>query len=293
MFSKKSVIVCAAAAVLGLGGVAAQAAPQTVVDWHAFEIRNTGATTITELTQSGPSGPAITGVKIEVTSAGNYNPNTAGNTSPYTISGSTKVGFGTDYFNGKPLSSISSISWNLDQGANPYINLWVSDGTNYIDFTPGLAKVTNDDLISGSTNSLNGVNLQSAGAYLYEGDFSSDVASWLAGSGNSLKAASNHNPLQKGDVLVWKDGPYAGQAATLAEIAANNPNLIMASPDPTYGSWVSTGAARASSAVNLIFDAGSPTTLEISSVAVPEPSALGLVGLAGLALLARRRRRVA
>jgi hypothetical protein len=259
----------AGAAAFALSAVStASAAP---VDWNAFEIRN-AASPNTTITEDGTGDGLTVNVLAD---------------------NSTKVGYGTDYFNGKPLSAISTVSWDLVSGTNiEYLNLWVTDGNgNYTDFSPDLINAARSDFVSGGAGMLNGVNLQTAGTMLFETNFSADTDGWLAGSG------PNHfnNITALGQTLVWADGPNAGKVATLAEIAANNPDLKLASPFPTPGwSYAGSGAAKASSALNIIFDGpGGAWSSHISNVQLPEPASLSLLAFGAMGLMARRRRRTA
>ena len=48
-----------------------------------------------------------------------------------TPSGGQKVGYGTKFFDGYKINSISSVNWNLisgNIGIGPYLNIWVTDG---------------------------------------------------------------------------------------------------------------------------------------------------------------------
>ena len=48
-----------------------------------------------------------------------------------TPSGGQKVGYGTKFFDGYKINSISSVNWNLisgNLGIGPYLNIWVTDG---------------------------------------------------------------------------------------------------------------------------------------------------------------------
>ena len=53
-----------------------------------------------------------------------------------TPQGGQKVGYGTNAFDGTPINEIDSANWNpgsvfLNPGRVPYLNIWVTDGTNY------------------------------------------------------------------------------------------------------------------------------------------------------------------
>jgi hypothetical protein len=254
------------AAAFALSGVSKASA--ATVNWDAFAIRPTTYTNTT-VTEDGTGD----GLNVAVTT-----------------DASTKVGYGTDYFNGKSLSAISTVTWDLVSGTNiEYLNLWVTDGNgNYTDFSPDLINAARTDFVSGGAGMLNGVNLQTAGAMIFETDFSADTDGWLTGTGAYHLA----DITGLGQTLTWADGPNAGKVATLAEIAANNPDLKLTSPFPDPGwSFAGSGAAKAPSAVNIIFDGPSGAwDSHISNVRLPEPATLSLVAFGAMGLLARRRR---
>ena len=109
MFSRKTAIVCAAAAAsLVMFAGAAGAA----VTWNTQIVRNGSDVNSTPPTiaQNG-----LDGVTTEIWIA------------------NQKTAFTTDYFDGQSLSTVDKVTYNrVDSGsttASPYVNIWVTDGT--------------------------------------------------------------------------------------------------------------------------------------------------------------------
>ncbi len=274
MFSKKYAIVCAAAAAFALPMVTNQSASGAAT-WDAFVVRNGSDVNATApiITQNGANGVSAS---IWI--------------------GSQKAAFGTDYFNGQALGDVTKVSYTrTDSGStttSPYINIWVTDGTNYAVIAPHSTTTGGANPSFGgvqpdiSGNNVNGLSLQTLGFSVYENSKGSDF-SWI-----------HAGAIVPNGSAVLVDSNNSNAYFTLADIS----NLTVENPnDPGSGSsWTGgSGAAKGTNGFAILFGEiqadgnGDAIPYVLSNITVvPEPSALGLVGLAGLALLARRSRRV-
>ena len=73
-----------------------------------------------------------------------------------------KAGYGTHAFDGQTLSSIPGVSYaRVDAGApDPYVNIWITNGTNYAVIAP-VANMQNGG--GYTSNDVNGLDLQTLG----------------------------------------------------------------------------------------------------------------------------------
>ncbi|MGN6627396.1 MAG: PEP-CTERM sorting domain-containing protein [Tepidisphaeraceae bacterium] len=182
-----------------------------------------------------------------------------------------KAGYGTSYFDGQTVGSLTTVNYDrLDAGTkDPYLNLWVTDGTHSAVLAPVANMTASGNYTS---NNVDHLNLQSLGFNIYETDFSD--LSWLVPNATRVNQALIAN----------------NQVVTLADIAS----LTIEDPG-TYSAFVGTGAPKNGTGFNLIFgdtqgNFSSPTPYSIANVTVPEPASLGLAALSGAALLRRRRK---
>jgi hypothetical protein len=261
MFSKKSAIMCAAAAaVAGLGTITSATSAAT---WSAFEIRQANT-------------PAPLGTPINATGASD-----GSSFSALIDEAGEKAAYGTSAFDNQPLSSVGTVNFTeTDSNAKiPYVNIWVTDGTHYAVIAPIMGALTGGGYDS-NTN-ISGQNIQSLGINLYETNFASfSDMSWL-GAGNLVR--------QNGTGSLLHDG--TNTPVLVSELAAAGLTVL----DPgTYPAPIGSGAPKNGTGFNILVDGVYPDsayTLEnVSVTAVPEPASLGLLSLGGLALLRRRRR---
>jgi hypothetical protein len=187
-----------------------------------------------------------------------------------------KTAYGTSDFDGQPLSNVTGINYNrVDAGVpDPYLNIWVSDGTNYALIAP----VTN--MMSGggyTSNDVNGQNLQTLGFNIYE--YTSANFDWLV-PGATRQAQG----------LMHSDGT----PVLVSEIGG----LVIDDPNPTLAQG-GTGAPKLGTGLNVVFgdtqgNFVNPMPYTLTNVnVVPEPSTFALGAIAGGGLLLRRRRRAA
>lgn len=140
-----------------------------------------------------------------------------------------KVGYGTNFFDGLPINTIESVNWVQLAGLvgkYSYLNIWVTDGTNY-------AIIASEDDYRGE------VFATRQEWKVHETDFGPGALDWLceSGSGSGTRGPVGH--LRCG-----------GVNATLADIPSNVTIL-----SPPYFPWpkVGTGAPRGGYGFNLIF----------------------------------------
>ena len=143
-----------------------------------------------------------------------------------------KVGYGTNTFDGTPINQIESANWNpvsvfLNPGKLPYLNIWVTDGTNYAiiasEFTAADGNYLNTDF---------GIR-QVWKVFEYSGT----NLSWLFTSGVGTRDNSQ---------FLLKDGVKV----TFDDFANN---IIIGSPSGLYPSYVGSGAPRGGYGFNLVY----------------------------------------
>lgn len=89
-----------------------------IIEFEIFEIRNSNGTT---------SSPWDGNMFITENLEGD-------GFSAATPDGGQKVGYGTNAFGGMSINKLETVNWDKISGANgvvPYLNIWVTDGTNY------------------------------------------------------------------------------------------------------------------------------------------------------------------
>jgi hypothetical protein len=253
----KSVLCSLCLAVAGALSVSAfsQSASAATVNWDAFIIRTVVGATTPVVPVESASGQGVT---VNIDESGE------------------KAGYGTTAFNGLNLGTLGSISYTrLDAGIpDPYLNIWITNGTDYALIAP----VTNMATGGGYTsNDINGLSLKTLGFNIYETNFAN--LSWILPGAQRVAQGLMHAD---------------GTPILLSEIAG----LTMADPGVYPNPPIGSGAPKNGSAVNLIFGdtmgnfvSPLPYQLEgVTATAVPIPmAALGALPLLGLAALKRRR----
>jgi hypothetical protein len=163
MFSKKSVIVCAAvAALVGLGHAAHAAT------WSSFTIRDNGTepATITGATDGSSVTASIT-------------------------EGGDKVGYGTSFIDGQQLSTVKKVTYTrVDAGTKfPYVNIWVTDGTNHAIVAPEIGVTYTPNGGGYDTANVVGQDLQSLGFSVWENSKGNDYT-WIKAGAVLLNAGT-------------------------------------------------------------------------------------------------------
>ena len=197
--------------------------------------------------------------------------------------GGQKVGYGTNAFDTMQINSLNSVNWSSvpsATGAHPYLNMWVTDGTNYA--------------VIASENAYMGTDFQTRDEWkIFEFGPSVTNLDWLFDSGT-------------GSILsqyLQKDGANV----TLADFS-DNITLFSGPVGPTTG--VGTGAPRGGFGFNVIFGDTAANfatgegyfienlTVEAAGIvyeagnatSVPEPSTVALFALGIFGLCLKRRK---
>ncbi len=196
-----------------------------------------------------------------------------------TPNGGQKAGYGTNYFDNQGLGSILSVDFNTVSGPsniNPYLNIWVTDGTNYA--------------VISSENDYRGTDLQTRNEWkVFETDFNS--LDWLAASGTVTRDGSQYLNIN-------------GSRATLGDLASNAALTIL-DPGTYLSPLIGTGAPKGGYGFNIIWGDTATNYLGVYSFdnlsingelvagnPVPEPATMILfgIGLMGLAGINRRKK---
>lgn len=197
--------------------------------------------------------------------------------------GGQKVGYGTSVFNGLQANKLDSVNYQIASGSlanrNPYINLWVSDGTHFAILALG-----------GEYRGMD-FDTTTLGWTLYEYNTAGNT-SWLFKNSAISVGSSSH--------LI--NDPVDG--FTLSDV---QDSITIVSPSSPYPSYVGTGAPREGYGFNILFGdtaANYVGAMSISELSVtydgvvynagnvPDAgSSMVLLGIAvaGLGALARRR----
>jgi hypothetical protein len=190
------------------------------MDFHTFYIRNSN-TTIT--------APWDANVILEE--------NVAGDGFTFaTPQGGQKVGYGTNYFDGRPINTIESVDFvkvfgMLKPGVIPYLNIWVTDGAG------NFAIIASENIYTGT-------------------DFSTRTE-WKVFESAGNACIGDCNALD----WLFDDGSQAGRVnqyltndganTTLAELGDNI--VIVAGPSTYASAFIGTGAPRGGFGFNIIW----------------------------------------
>ena len=257
---KKFVFISALITMVGIASAA------DTVDFSVFNIRNNN---------SSISAPWDSDMSIVENVAGD-------GFSAATPRSGQKVGYGTSAFDGMAINQINSANWNTvvngtGKAIVPYLNIWVTDGTNYA--------------VISSENDYRGTDFSARQEWkIFEYDSGAGF-DWLFDSGTGGRSGSQYLTL-------------GGSNVTLADISSS---VTIASPSPFPG-YVGTGAPRGGYGFNIImgdtaanyvggFTIGDVTVTvggteycaANTTAAVPAPGALLLAGI-GTACVGRIRR---
>jgi hypothetical protein len=273
MSLRKSFLACIAAAFAAIGAADSQAA------FDDYVIRNGSNTNAAPVIQSHPAAPDALEFIIS--------------------EGGQKAGLGTNDINGYSIGQITNLgitryddTTRFAPGSGPavapYFNIWVTDGNgNYAVLAnepsnPGFQPLFVDNGNGTKSYSLSFADLASHPVKVYETP---------NGGGNST--------------TTWVHNMFGNQPLTFADVAS----LVIAAPSAAYianpANAVGSGApdeivTNAALGFNWIFGdtlsnyvAGMEGFVVGSPVAqaIPEPATLALAGVAGLGLIAARRRR--
>jgi hypothetical protein len=251
--------VVAASFATGVFSLHAQAAS---LNWDAFVIR--------DATASPHDAPPIT-----------ENVDGAGVTTSITESGQ-KTGYGTTGVDGMTVGSLVTLSYDrIDSGSGvPYLNIWVTDGTNFALIAPVSDGYTNGGYAL--PNDINGLNLQTLGFNIYDNSDGNDY-DWL------VPGAVRYNAVGGPGSLLQSNGDIV----TLADIAS----LKIGEPSTTVAD---SGAPQNGDGLNLVFgdtqgNFNQPIPYEIdnlklSTVPLPASAWSGLALLGGLGLFGAVKR---
>lgn len=142
--------------------------------------------------------------------------------------GGQKIGYGTKFFDGYKINTISSVNWNLisgNPGIGPYLNIWVTDGQgNYA--------------IIASENDYRGTDFSTRREWkIFEYGPSTTNFNWLFDAGNGGRDAAQYLTLN-------------GVRVTLSELSNR---IIIGDPGVYPTPNVGTGAPRGGYGFNLIW----------------------------------------
>lgn len=181
-------------------------------DFIAFHIRNTDATIV---------APWDSDIILSE--------NTSGDGFSYsTPRGGQKVGYGTKFFDGNKINTISSVDWDLisgNPGIGPYLNIWVTDGQgNYA--------------IIASENEYRGTDFTTRREWkIFEYGTSTSNFDWLFDSGTGGRDAAQYLTLN-------------GTRVTLSELSDD---IIIGDPGVYPAPNVGSGAPRGGYGFSLIW----------------------------------------
>ncbi|XQW85292.1 PEP-CTERM sorting domain-containing protein [Thalassotalea piscium] len=237
-------------------------ATANIINFDTFKIRNNNGTT---------TSPYDADIVITENAAGDgfY---------AETPLGGQKVGYGTNAFDGMQINQFTTVNWTTNTsatGAHPYLNMWVTDGSNYA--------------VIASENAYMGTNFQTRQEWkIYEfgptGNFD-----WLFDSGTGSRTAGY---LQRNGIKVTLADfsnnitLYSGPVGTTSGVGAGAPrggygfNVLFGDTQSNFiGSYFIENLTVAVGQTD--YEAGNLTT-------VPEPTTLAIFALGLMGLSIRR-----
>lgn len=238
-----------------------------VVDFTPFNIRNNNGTT----TAPWDGGLSI----IENTAGDGFKASTP--------QSGQKVGYGTNAFNGRSINTLSTVDWNKISGAPgkySYLNMWVTDGTNYA--------------IISSENDYRGTTFSSRQEWkIFEYDNTPAVNfDWLFDSGTGGR--TNQYLTRGGANASLSD--FSSSIIFFTGEPSTSPGVGSGSPQGGYGFNLIFGDTQANFVGNYELDqleiAFGSEAFEAGNIsAVPVPAAAWLFGSAIMGFMGVRRRR--
>lgn len=257
MFSWKNIsLLSAVAGALAFGTVVTPASADSVA-WTPFVIRNSSTGNIAPTIVEDADGNGVTAtIALE----------------------GQKAGYGTAAYDGVKVSALKNVTYTRrDSGDKEvYVNIWVTDGTNYAVITPRVVTPNTGDY---TVVDVNGMDLQTLGLGVYETNTSS--LDWL------------FNGAQRRETSLLKAD---GSVVTLADIG----HLTIDDPGVYPDTYIGTGAPKANLGFNLIFGDTenhhtqglvpfSVDNVQVALVPLPAAAWAGMMLLGGLGLRRARR----
>lgn len=150
-----------------------------------------------------------------------------------TPEGGQKVGYGTNAFDGVPINQLNTVNWDIvnglpNPGITPYLNIWVTDGTNY-------AVIASE--FTAADGSYRGADFSTRQVWKVFEYSSATGLNWLFESGTGARDASQ---------FLTRNG-YRVSLSDFAD------TIVMMSPTTPFPAYAGTGAPRGGYGLNLIW----------------------------------------